>query len=103
MGSLADQVLPLVRTRAELHRWSTANSYGRDVHEALGLLLDAARTQPAGDVLKVTERALASALRGIARADDSSGIIGDAIKEMLRLHAHWLLLRRRRRPGWWRG
>ena len=87
MGSLADAVLPLVRTRTDLHRWSAANSYGHGVHQAVALLQHAAQTQPAAEVLPVTQRALASALRAIARADDSSGIIGDAIKDLLSLHA----------------
>lgn len=87
MGSLADDVLPLARTRTDLHRWSAANSYGHGVHQAVALLRAAAQTQPAADVLPVTQRALASALKAIARADDSSGIIGDAIKGLLALHA----------------
>ena len=87
MGSLADAVLPLVRTRTDLHRWSAANTYGHGVHQAVALLRQAAQTQPAADVLPVTQRALTSALKAIARADDSSGIIGDAIKDLLALHA----------------
>ena len=87
MGSLADDVLPLVRTRTDLHRWSAANTYGHGVHQAVALLRQAAQTQPAAEVLSVTQRALASALKTIARADDSSGIIGDAIKDLLALHA----------------
>ena len=87
MGSLADAVLPLVRTRTDLHRWSAANSYGHGVHQAVALLQHAAQTQPAAEVLPVTQRALATALKAIARADDSSGIIGDAVKDLLALHA----------------
>ena len=79
MSSLADAVLPLVRTRAELHRWSADNAYGRQLDEAVARLQQAARDEPADEVLGVTQRAIASALRVIGRADDSSGIIGDAI------------------------
>lgn len=87
MVSLADEVLPLVRTRSDVHRWSAANAYGSGVHQAVALLRDAADTQPAAEVLAVTQRALASALKVIARADDSSGIIGGAIEDLLQLHA----------------
>lgn len=87
MGSLADEVLPLVRTRAGLHRWGAANSYGYSAHEAVARLSEAAQTQPAAEVLAVTQRALASALKASARADDSSGIIGAAIYDLLALHA----------------
>lgn len=87
MRSLADEVLPLVRTRADLHRWGAANDYGHGVHEAVGLLRQAAATLPVAEVLAVTQRALASAVRVIARADDSSGIIGAGINDLIVLHA----------------
>jgi hypothetical protein len=44
-------------------------------------------TQPA-EIYSVTHRALASSLKVIARADDSSGIIGDACRRLLDLHPH---------------
>ena len=87
MTSLADAVLPLVRTRADLHRWSASNAYGRELYEAVALLRQAAQDEPADEVFAVTQRAIASALRVILRADDSSGIIGDAIRDLLDLHA----------------
>jgi hypothetical protein len=37
-------------------------------------------------VFAVTQRSIASALKVIARADDSSGVIGDAIRRLLDLH-----------------
>ncbi|WP_174361950.1 DUF6880 family protein [Nocardia brevicatena] len=87
VSALADAVLPLIRTRTDLHRWSAANEHGRQMHEALDLL-DAAAA--AGDdpreVFAVTQKAIASAVKVIARADDSSGIIGDACRRLLRLH-----------------
>lgn len=85
---LADDVLPLIRTRADLHRWSAANAHGAQMHEAVDLL-EAAHADPGCDpaqVWSVTHRALASALKVIGRADDSSGIIGDACRRLLRLH-----------------
>lgn len=54
MSDLAARVLPLIRTRADLHRWSAANA--------------------------------ASAVTVILRSDDSSGVMGDAIVRLLRLH-----------------
>lgn len=35
MNRLTDTVLPLIRTRADLHRWATANGHGHQMHEAL--------------------------------------------------------------------
>lgn len=86
MTELADTVLPLIRTRAELYGWSAATSHGRDMHEAVDILESSvARTEPA-EVYAVTHKALASAIKVIARADDSSGIIGDSCRRLLNLH-----------------
>ena len=38
--SLADAVLPLIRTRADLHRYSSANQHGQQMHEAIDILED---------------------------------------------------------------
>lgn len=85
--TLADQILPLVRTRTDVHRWRAANEYGVQLHDAVTLLQDAAENEPPAEVLTVTQKAIASACKVIMRADDSSGIIGDAIRELLDLHA----------------
>lgn len=55
------------------------------MHEAVDILYAATATDPA-TVYAVTHRALASAIHVIARADDSSGIIGDACRRLLELH-----------------
>nr|WP_238529281.1 hypothetical protein [Dietzia alimentaria] len=83
---LADDVLPLIRTRADLHRWSASNAHGGQMHEAIDNLEAAADTIDPGEFYQVTHKALASAIKIIARADDSSGIIGDACRRLLALH-----------------
>ncbi|WP_010541274.1 hypothetical protein [Dietzia alimentaria] len=85
-GVLADDVLPLIRTRADLHRWSASNAHGGQMHEAIDNLEAAADTIDPGEFYQVTHKALASAIKIIARADDSSGIIGDACRRLLALH-----------------
>jgi tetratricopeptide (TPR) repeat protein len=85
--NLGAVVLGLVRTRADLHRWGAANTHGRQMHEAMALLRDAAESADPAALLPVVEKAIASAVRVVLRADDSSGIIGDAIRDMLDLHA----------------
>jgi len=87
----ADVVLPLIRTRSDLHRWSAANAHGRQMVEAIAILQDAADTEDPAKVLTVTQKAIASAVKVILRADDSSGIIGDAIRGLLTLHAELAL------------
>lgn len=86
MTSLADAVLPLIRTRADLSRYGAANAHGRDMHEAVDILERAIPTTEPAEVYAVTHRALGSAVRVIARADDSSGSIGDACRRLLALH-----------------
>lgn len=86
VSTLADDVLPLIRTRAELWRWRAANAHGRQMHEAVDILEAAIPAGDPSEVYGVTHRALTSAITVIARADDSSGIIGDACHRLLVLH-----------------
>lgn len=55
------------------------------MHEAVDLL-EAAHDQPLAERLAVCQKAIASAVAVILKADDSSGIIGDAVRRLLRLH-----------------
>lgn len=87
VSALADDVLPLVRTRSDLSRWSAANGHGGQMHEAVDLLEEAAERGEATEAFAVTQKAIASALKVIMRADDSSGVIGDACQRLLDLHA----------------
>jgi hypothetical protein len=84
--TLADAVLPLIRTRADLSRWSASNAHGRQIYEAVDNLEAAIPTTDPAEVYAVTHKALASAIKVIARADDSSGIIGYACRRLLELH-----------------
>jgi len=86
VSELADAVLPLIRTRAELWRWRASNEHGRQMHDAVEILERAAATEDPAVVFTVTQKAIASALKVIMRADDSSGIIGDACRALLDLH-----------------
>jgi hypothetical protein len=94
VSDLADAVLPLIRTRADLHRWSAANAHGVQMHQAVDLLRDAAGSGDPAVVFSVTQWAITSALKVIMRADDSSGIIGDACQGLLDLHAQAAVLAR---------
>jgi tetratricopeptide (TPR) repeat protein len=86
VSTLADAVLPLIRTRSDLYRYSAANAHGRDMHEAVDILEAAIPTTDPAEIYAVTHKALASSLEVIARADDSSGIIGDACRRLRELH-----------------
>lgn len=61
-------------------------AHGRDMNEAIDILEAAIPTTDRAEIYSVTHKALASSLKVIARADDSSGIIGDACRRLLGLH-----------------
>jgi hypothetical protein len=86
VSDLAETVLGLIRTRAEVWRWRVADEHGRRMHEAVATLQKAAETEDPVVVLAVAQKAIASALKVIMRADDSSGIIGDACRALIELH-----------------
>src|SRR5215208_2407194 len=56
------------------------------MHEAVDNLEAAIPTTDPAEIYAVAHKALASALKVIARADDSSGIIGGACRRLLELH-----------------
>lgn len=86
MTELADTVLTLIRTRADLHWRSQTTAHGEQMLRAVDILSTAAGTDPA-DVFAVSQKAVASSLKLIMRADDSDGVMGDAIRALLDLHA----------------
>ena len=67
MTTLADAVLPRIRTRADLSRWSASNAHGRQMHEAVDNLEAAIPTTDPAEVYAVSHKALASAIKVIAR------------------------------------
>jgi tetratricopeptide (TPR) repeat protein len=56
------------------------------MHEAVAILREASLSEDPAEVFSVTQRAIASAFKVIMRADDSSGIIGDACRDLLDLN-----------------
>lgn len=64
MNDLADAVLPLIRTHADLHRWDASNEHGWQMQEAVAILERAAETNSTAIVFAVTQKAIAPALKG---------------------------------------
>jgi hypothetical protein len=60
VAALAQLLLGMIRTRADLHRWGAANAHGRQMHEAVDLLRWAA-AHDADGLLPVVEKAIAAA------------------------------------------
>ena len=85
-NDFAAVVLSLIRSNANLHVWDVANDHGDRMQRAVDLLDNALLSKDPSEVFEVTTKALASAMTVIARADDSSGIIGDACQRLLDLH-----------------
>jgi hypothetical protein len=95
---LSEAVLPLIRARSrDLWRYAVANVQGTRMHEGVELLEVALedpdalpsqgiRAPTPRETHTTTHKALASAIRVIARADDSAGIIGDACRALIELH-----------------
>lgn len=97
--TLADAVLPLIRTTSrELWRYSNAMRHGAQMRDGVAIL-ELAVNDPAAlpatleilaptpeETYRVVHKALASGIRIIARADDSSGVIGDAIRDLIAIH-----------------
>ena len=84
---LRHEVLPLFRTRAELHRWYAVREYVRGAQEGIEQLHERAREVGAAPVIPYVQKAIASTVRVILRANDSTGAIGDTVHSLLALHA----------------
>lgn len=56
------------------------------MHRAVDVVEGAVGVEDPATVYSVTQKALASSIKVIARADDSSGIIGDACRRLVDLH-----------------
>jgi hypothetical protein len=83
-----NRILEYFRTsRRDLWRWNAANEYGSDARGGVDAIEDAAEMWGAAALIPTTQKAIAATVRVILRADDSSGIIGDVIEDLLRLHA----------------
>jgi hypothetical protein len=65
---LAEAVLPLIRTRADLSRWRASDAHGRRMHEAVDILEAAIPTSDRVEVYAVTHKAVASAIKVIVKA-----------------------------------
>jgi hypothetical protein len=54
--ALADAVLPLIRTLADLHRWSASDEHGGRMHEGVDALESALPTADPADALGAISR-----------------------------------------------
>ena len=90
----ADAALPLIRTsRSDLWRYASSNEHGAQMRDAVALLEvaiaapeelveEGVRPPTLAELYTIVHKALASALKVIARADDSAEIIGDVCRDL---------------------
>ncbi len=71
MRDLAMTVLSLIRTRADVSRWSTANGHAEQMLRAAEILERAIRVDDPTVIFSVTQQANASAPKVIMRTDES--------------------------------
>lgn len=86
LGALRAEVDRALRTRRFLGYWE-AIEWARAASPVLAELELAAHTRPSPQLIKLLERAAGHVVKVIHHADDSSGLIGDLMRELLELHA----------------
>lgn len=85
-SGLAEAILPSFRAGASVWRWDLAEAVGAEMQQAVDELRRRRHREDPAEVLDVVQRAIRTAVRVIRDADDSSGVIGDAIVDLLALH-----------------
>lgn len=83
------QILAGFRTRRDLHDWRAALDYGGFARVSVEHLREAAEIWGAATLLPTVQKAITSTVAVIHRADDSSGVIGDVVRDLLQLHAEF--------------
>ncbi|WP_104082193.1 hypothetical protein [Cryobacterium sp. Y11] len=81
------RILAMFRTRRELIRWDAVSEYVGEAFAGVGELRAAVETWGSAGLIPTTEKALASVVKVVLRADDSNGEIGGLAYELLSLHA----------------
>ena len=86
LGVLRREVDRALRTRRFLDYWGSMEwaQAGRPVVAELETTL---RTAPSRELVELLQRAVGHVVRVIHHADDSSGLIGDLVRDLLELHA----------------
>ena len=74
-------------TRRRFLDWRDSNEHGRHAHEVVDALESALTEESAAVLLPLLQRAFELLVRVSLKADDSSGIIGDAARRIADLHA----------------
>lgn len=74
-------------TRRRYLDWRESNEHGRHAHQVVDALQEALGQESAAGLLPLLQRAVELLVRVCLKADDSSGILGDAVGRVVQLHA----------------
>lgn len=85
-GVLRSQVDRTLRTRRFLGYWE-AMEWARAANPVVAELELAVHTRPSQELVRLLERSVGHVVKVIHHADDSSGLVGDLVRELLELHA----------------
>jgi hypothetical protein len=84
--ALRSEVDHALRTRRFLGYWD-AMEWARAASPVVAELELAVHTRPSQELVRLLERAVGHVVKVIHHADDSSGLIGEVVRELLELHA----------------
>jgi hypothetical protein len=86
LGEAQKAILAAFRTRRDLHNWRAAYEYADDARAAAEQLGEAAKIWGAAPLIPTVQKAIAATARVLLHADDSSGVIGGVVDDLLSLH-----------------
>jgi hypothetical protein len=86
LGALRSEVDRGLRTRRFLGYWE-GMEWARAARPVVAELDRAARTEPSRELVELLQRAVGHVVKVIHQADDSSGLIGDLVRDLLESHA----------------
>jgi hypothetical protein len=86
LGALRAEVDGALRTRRFLDYWK-GMEWAQAARPVVAELERAVRTAPSRDLVELLQRAIGHVVKVIHRADDSSGLIGELVRDLLDLHA----------------
>ena len=86
LGALRREVDRALRTRRFLDYWKSME-WAQAARPVVAELERAVRTAPSRELVELLQRAAGHVVKVLHHADDSSGLIGDVVRDILDLHA----------------
>lgn len=86
-GEMLDHVNLVMKPTRRFYDYRQANEYADDASDTVTMLRRAAGDRATPGLVPVIERAITLATRAIVKSDDSSGLQGDLIRDLLDAHA----------------